>query len=210
MLFALLLIIVVSLLIDAEFFGVSRRWLGHWKIAREITELERDVALNPHNVSALNDLGRLRVLRGAPERAVEPLERAIERMHDSDEANFYLGLAYLRTGKEREGEERIKQAIELNPNFRYGEPFLRLGTHYLERGRLEEALSMLSKFEAIHTSSTEGLYLLGEAYRRLGRPEQAGEHYRKSVEAFHHSPHYKKRDERRWYWASRMALWREG
>ncbi len=207
---ALLVLLVISLLVDLQYVGLFRSVISRFKTAGEIRELEAVVALNPHNAAALNDLGRLLILNGRAREAVAPLERAIARMDDSDETHYYLGLAYLKTGREQEGEAHIIKALELNPRFRYGEPYLRLGEYYLEQGRYDDALAVLQKLGVIHSSSVEGLYRLGEVYRRRGEIERARESYRHSAAAFRHSPRYKRREERRWLWRARWALWRLG
>jgi len=207
---ALLVALVLYLLFDLQYLGFARAAVGRIKTAVEIRELQADVALNPHNAAALSDLGRLLILNGRAQEAVAPLERAIERLEDSDETNYYLGLAYLKTGREQKGEARITKALALNPRFRYGEPYLRLGEHYLAQGRYEQAQTMLRKLGEIHSSSVEGFYLLGESHRRTGDIAQARDAYRNSVAAFRHSPRYKRREERRWVWRARLALWRLG
>jgi len=207
---ALLVVLALYLVFDYQYLGFARSAVGRIKSAGEIRGLQADVDLNPHNAAALNDLGRLLILNGRAPEAVSPLEHAIERLEDSDETNYYLGLAYLKTGKEREGEARIRKALELNPRFRYGEPYLRLGEYYLNTGRHDEALTMLHKLGEIHSSSVEGFYQLGETHRQMGDLAQARDAYHKSVAAFRQSPRYKRREERRWAWMARLALWRLG
>jgi tetratricopeptide (TPR) repeat protein len=207
---ALLVVLALYLLFDFQYLGFARSAVGRIKAAGEIRELRSDVSLNPHNAAAQNDLGRLLVLSGRSQEAVAPLERAIERLDDLDETNYYLGLAYLKTGREQAGVARIERAVAINPRFRYGEPYLRLGEHYLTLGRYDDALAMLKKQGEIHTSSVEGLYQLGETYRRMGDPARARDAYRQSVTAFRQSPRYKRREERQWAWRTRLALWRLG
>ena len=207
---ALLVVLALYLFLDYQYLGVARSAVSHIKTAGEIRELRSDVELNPHNASAQNDLGRLLILQGRAPEAVAPLERAIERLDDLDETNYYLGLAYLKTGRERDGVARIEKALAINPRFRYGEPYLRLGEHYLNNGRYQDALAMLKQQGEIHTSSVEGLYLLGETYRRMGDAAQARDAYERSVAAFKQSPGYRRRQERRWFWRARLALRRLG
>ena len=206
--FAILVVLAVYLLIDVQYLGVSRVVLRYVRTARDIGELRRDVTINPHNAAAQNDLGRMLIQNGRYADAVAPLERAIERLADSDETNYYLGLAYLQTGRDDDGRRLIRKAIEMNPRFRYGEPFLRLGEYELAHGRLSEARELFERFEQIHSSSVEGFFLHGELYRRLGDADAARRFYRKAIDAFRRSPFYKRRDERRWLWKARLALWR--
>ena len=179
-----------------SFTGAHANKPGLFEIAHEGTIFLDESGDTPSGIQAK----LLRVLE----------ERAIERLDDLDETNYYLGLAYLKTGRERDGVARIEQALVINPRFRYGEPYLRLGEHYLTMGRYDDALAMLKQQGEIHTSSVEGLYQMGETYRRMGDPAQAREAYRRSLTAFRQSPRYKRRDERRWAWRARLALWRLG
>lgn len=207
---ALLVVLALYLLLDYQYLGFARSTVGWIKTAEEIRELQAGISLNPHNAAALNDLGRLLIFNGRAREAVAPLERAIERLDDLEETNYYLGLAYLKTGRERDGEARIEKALAINPRFRYGEPYLRLGEYYLNAGRDDDALAMLRNLGEIHTSSVEGFYLLGETHRRMGDLAQARNAYRTSMAAFRQSPRYKRREERRWAWLARLALWRIG
>jgi tetratricopeptide (TPR) repeat protein len=203
---AILVLVGLYLAADVRYIGWTRKMIDTVRTEREIGELSRQVALNPHNASAQNDLGRLLVLRGRFRDAIIPLEKAIERMEDTPETNYYLGLACMNSGREEEGEGRIVKALELNPRFRYGEPDFRLGAFLLKKGRIEEARAALEKGVAIHTSSAEGWYLLGQAVRAGGDKQKARTYYEKAIESFRNSPGYKRREDRRFAWKARMAL----
>jgi tetratricopeptide (TPR) repeat protein len=203
---AILVLVGLYLAADVRYVGWTRKMIDTVRTEREIGELSRQVALNPYNASAQNDLGRLLVLRGRFRDALTPLEKAIERMEDSPETNYYLGLACLHSGREEEGEARIVRALELNPRFRYGEPNFRLGAFLLNKGRIDEARGALEKGVAIHTSSAEGWYLLGQTLRAGGDKEKAKDYYKKAIESFRNSPGYKRREDRRFAWRARMAL----
>ena len=88
----------------------------------------------------------------------------MERMAESEETRCFLGLAYLWTGKPDEGEKLIREAMDQNPKFRYGEPYLRWGSFLLKIGNPGKAAGVLEKFLSIHSSSVEGHYLLGSMF----------------------------------------------
>lgn len=205
-LFALLVILGLYLAIDYQFTGVLRRGVQIFKMESEISELRRKVALNPHNAAALSDLGRLLVMRGKARDALPILERAYERLSDTEETTYYLGLASLATGRKAEGERLVLKALEKNPKFRYGEPALRLAEHYARTGRPDEAQTYFDRFFAIHSSSPEGYYKFGQFQLQTGNRAGAAESFRKAIEIFKLSPSFKKRQDRLWAYKARFHL----
>jgi tetratricopeptide (TPR) repeat protein len=205
-LIALLVIVAIYLVLDYQFVGISRRFLERFHRSTAIRSLTRELEMNPHNASARSGLGRLLVEARRYEEAVSHLERAMERMSESEETACDLGLAYLWTGRVREGEALIRSALEHNPKFRYGEPYLRWGEFVLKEGRVKEAAELLEKFLSIHSSSVEGHYFLGEAYRRDGDRQKAASILKDGLNHFRRSPRYKRRSERLWAWRSRFRL----
>jgi len=199
-LIAVLIIAAFYLAIDVRYFGVTRKLIGLVQDESAIRDLKQQVAINPSNATALKDLGRLCVRKKRYQTARHYLEQAIDRLEDSDEANYFLGLAYLKTGREDEGLSRINKALALNPRLLYGEPYLRLGEYYLEHDKRAEALTMLNHFKEIHSSSSEGFYQLGRLYLKLGDHEKAREMFKKAYEVFKMSPWYKKKIDRPWAW----------
>jgi tetratricopeptide (TPR) repeat protein len=204
---SLLVILAVYFVLDYQFIGISRRMFGRFRRASGIRALQREIAINPHDAAARRDLGRLLVDAHRYPEAIPHLERAIERMPDSEEVACDLGLSYLWTDKLREGEALIRQALERNPKFRYGEPYLRWGEFLLHNGRMKEAAERLESFRSIFSSSVEGHYLLGLAYLRSGEKEKAVSAFRAASEMFRRSPGYKRREERLWAWKTRVRLW---
>lgn len=199
-LIAILIIAAFYVAIDIRYFGISRKILNLINDEATIRELKQQVAINPSNAPALRDLGRLCVRKKRYQTARHYLEQAIDRLEDSDEANYFLGLACLMTGQEKEGLARIQKALAINSRLLYGEPYLRLGEYYLQNDKRTEALDMLNHFKEIHSSSSEGFYQLGRLYLKLGDREKAREMFRKAYEVFKVSPWYKKKIDRPWAW----------
>jgi tetratricopeptide (TPR) repeat protein len=199
-LIALLIIAAVYLAVDARYFGVTKRLIGFVRDESAIRELKQQVAVNPSDATALKDLGRLCIRKKRYQTARRYLEQAIKRLEDSDEANFFLGFAYLMTGREDEGLSRINKSLAINDRLLYGEPYLRLGEYYLAHDKRAEALNMLNHFKEIHSSSSEGFYQLGRLYSKLGDHEKAREMFRKAYAVFKVSPWYKKKIDRPWAW----------
>lgn len=203
---ALLVILVFYLALDYQFIGLSRRLFGRFRRAAAIRALLRDLSINPHDATARRDLGRFLVEARRFREAVPHLEKAVERMPESDETGCDLGLAYLWTGRVPEGEDLIRQALERSPKLRYGEPYLRWGEFLLHQGQVRPAAERLEQFRSVFSSSVEGHYLLGLAYQRAGEREKAVTAYRAALEMFKRSPGYKRREERLWAWKTRFRL----
>lgn len=205
-LIALLVIVAIYFFIDYQYVGFSRRLFGRLRRGASIRGLARDVEVNPHDAAARSDLGRLLVDGRRYAAAVPHLERAIERLADSEETVCYLGLAYLGVGRTKEGEELLRRALAKNPRFRYGEPYLHWGRLLLEQDRVQDAIATLERFREIHTSGVEGHYLLGLAYQRAGDAPRAAEMFRGALDLFRRSPAYKRRLERLWALRARLRL----
>jgi tetratricopeptide (TPR) repeat protein len=205
-LIAILIIIAFYVAIDIRYFGITRRLIGLVRDETTISDLKQQVALNPSNATALKDLGRLCVRKKRYQTARHYLEQAILRLEDSDEANYFLGLADLKTGRKEEGLARIQKALALNPRLLYGEPYLRLGEFYLDQDKRAEALDMLNHFKEIHSSSSEGFYQLGRLYMKLGDQKKAHEMFQRSYEVFKMSPWYKKKIDRPWAWKAWLKM----
>ena len=202
-LFALCVILALYVALDYQFTGIIRRGMGIFQMETEIAQLKRDIALNPHNAAAMNDIGRLLVMRGREGAALVYFEKAYERLSDLAETNYYLGLAYMGTGNEGMGEAKIKKALEINPKTRYGEPALRLAEYYAKNGRVNEARALFDQFFSIHSSSPEGHYKFGLLQNRMGDRASAIEHFSKAIEVSHLSPSFKRREERLWVMKAR-------
>lgn len=205
-LLAILVILGIYLAFDYQFTGFLRRGVQIFRLESEISGLKKVVALNPHNAAALSDLGRLLVMRGKEHQALPYLERAYERLSDTEETTYYLGLAFLAAGRESEGEALILKALEKNPKFRYGEPALRLAEYYGRKGRTEEAQTFFDRFFSIHSSSPEGYYKFGQFQLQVGNRAGAAESFRKAIEIFKLSPSFKKRQDRLWAYKARFHL----
>lgn len=183
-------------------FRLLRRF-RHWQ---EIQQLRQIVEVNPHNVVAQTDLGRELALAGRPKQALEHLRAAEPRNADSAETLYFLGYSLLRLDDWEQGNGYIQRALEIDPKFRYGEPYLRLGNYHLEQKRFAEALPYYETFRSIHTSSGEGLYKLGRCYQEVSRLAEAREALTDAVEAFRTDPRYKRREDRPWFRRARRLL----
>jgi predicted Zn-dependent protease len=206
-LLALVLVALVAAVtygyITARIFRVPRA-IQRW---RTIRELRHAVALNPHDANAQADLGRLLVEAGDPARAVPHLEAAHARAPEVAETTYYLGAARLRLGDERGGRPLVEEALARDPRLGYGEPHLRLGDYYLERGQAAEALVHLERFAEVHASSVEGQYKLARACQALGDLKRARTALEEARRAYRGAPVFKRREERLWWIRAAWLRW---
>lgn len=204
----LALLIVAALSLPGYLYasGWMFRLLRHVRHWQEIQRLKGTVVINPHNVAAQTDLGRELALAGKPRKALDHLRAAEPRSADSAETLYFLGYSLLALGDWDQGSTYVQRALEIDPKFRYGEPYLRLGDYHVNRKRFADALPYFETFHSIHTSSAEGLYKLGLCYHETGRPAKAREALGEAVETFRTDPRYKRREDRPWYRRVRRLL----
>lgn len=110
--------------------------------------------------------------RGEYMKALVEAEKAIAT--DSNYANAHVLLATLLyyTGRPREGLEKIKKAMQLNPHHPYNYPF-HLGQAYFILGRYQEAIEALEQGLGTNPSSERMRVWLAAAYAQAGREEDA-------------------------------------
>ncbi|MEK6775617.1 MAG: tetratricopeptide repeat protein [bacterium] len=207
-LLALLIVLILYFVLDRRYIGLLPDFSAPFRTRREIARLKREVTLNPHNAEALSDLGRDLVRMQRYREGVAYLDRALNKMSDIPETRFYLGLGYLYLKDLERAKEHLQKAIQLDPRYRYGEPYLRLGDYYRDINSLDDALKSYDAFTGIHTSSSEGFFKIGEVWLRKGDPEKAVTFLRKAMQAFRGSPAHKKRIDRPWFWKARLMILR--
>jgi len=159
--------------------------------------LKQELAVNPHHTSGKLELARLLLEKGRYHEAMPYLQSALEKMPDTPEVRYELGLCRLKLGDLEQGEQEITGALEQNPKVRYGEPYLRLAEAF-SRKDTTKALHYLEQFQKIQYSSCEAFYRLGKLYQQLGRRSEARQAFKEAVEIYRGLPKYKRRTERRW------------
>jgi len=108
---------------------------------------------------------------GRTDGAVRDMRRAIDRNSTYAPAYWRLGLWLLDQNHVEEAERAFGRATEVDPADRAG--WIGLARVYLQRDENARAAGLLERLVAAAPAEGYTLQLLGTAYRRLGRVEQA-------------------------------------
>ena len=94
------------------------------------------------------------------------------------DAHLLLGIVYKENGDYEAAERECTEAERISPES--GQVLLELGKLLLNRGELEGGRVRLEKALVYMPDAASVHYQLGLLYRRLGEPEKAEEHFRRS------------------------------
>jgi tetratricopeptide (TPR) repeat protein len=166
--------------------------------------------LNPRDGEAHYQLGLIHQQRQQWDDAISRFTRAVEIDPGEIDAHYQLGRIARLQGRHADAIRHFEEVVARDESFARHEVWREVGATYLESDSLEHARWALSRYAAQRPHDPEGLYLLGEAQRRLGEVEAARESYRRCLEAVDTMPSYRRREVARWRKLAREHLEREG
>ncbi|MHC4948771.1 MAG: tetratricopeptide repeat protein, partial [Planctomycetota bacterium] len=108
---------------------------------------------------------------GAVEAALVRMEELAGDRPDFAPLQHRIGLALLEAGRVDDAESRFRRAADLAPGA--PEPMVGLADVHVRRQRYEDAAALLERVLAVDDSYRTAHYLLGLAYRGLGRRQDA-------------------------------------
>ncbi|HUP64238.1 MAG TPA: tetratricopeptide repeat protein [Thermoanaerobaculia bacterium] len=123
-------------------------------------------ALDPGLPEVHVTLGKLLIMTGSFDEAIEELQTALELRPDDPEATLSLAEAHDRSGDHATAEETYRKAIASRPAYWAG--YNKLGVSYLLTGRIDDAIPMLEKAAELSPENTRTLSNLGAAYLHRG------------------------------------------
>jgi len=139
---------------------VARRWLPDpfmfLKHRARVRSLQIDIDTNPANATARRDLAKIWLAKHRPRRALPLLDQAIARDPNSIELLFLSGISHLLAGHHEQAVEALVQVTHREPNFQYGEAFLRAADALMPLGRWDDADDALERYVKINSSNIEG------------------------------------------------------
>jgi tetratricopeptide (TPR) repeat protein len=138
---------------------------------KAVPELEKALALDPRLPMAHFLLGEVYLYKGDVATGLEHFQKEIEINPVLWIAYWRMGDAYSRIEKWDEAERALKQSIWLNESF--SGPYILLGKVELKKGDAQLAAGFLERGLKVDPNNVSAHYLLGQAYRQLGRGEEA-------------------------------------
>ena len=144
---------------------------GEARFAEAIAQLDTARSLDPLAPGPGNALGRVYVVAGYPERAIEPLTAALELNPQMDLAFQQLGHAYLRLGRNAEAITAFQRAAALSGV----RDSAQLAYAYAITGNQVEAKRIVASLVQSATRRHVPSYYMAQAYAGLGDPDAAFE-----------------------------------
>lgn len=137
-------------------------------------------------------LGRQRLARGDPDRALEHFERLLATRDDFADVHYMAGLAHDQKGDLDAASRSFERALVINPG--YLEARVALSTVCERRGDFDRARSLATQAVAYARPSSDPIdattrgklanlqAALGDAYREVGDLREAVDAYRKALD----------------------------
>jgi len=138
---------------------------------KAVPELERALALDPRLPMAHFLMGEVYLYKGDVATGLAHFQKEIEINPILWIAYWRMGDAYSRIEKWDDAERALKQSIWLNETF--SGPYILLGKVELKKGDAELAAGFLERGLKTDPNNVSAHYLLGQAYRELGRVAEA-------------------------------------
>ena len=190
-----LIIIVVGL--------VARRWLPDpflfLKHQGRVRSLQADIDANASNVTARRDLAKIWLEKHRPRRALPLLDQAIARDPDSIELLYLSGVAHLLAGNHENAVTALVTVVHREPNFLYGEAYLRAADALMALGRWDDADDALERHVKINSSSLEGRFKRVRVCKARNDAEGLRKAQSDLREVWRALPSYQRRKQFGWY-----------
>ncbi len=156
----------------------ARMLLRREYVPNALEETRKSIALDPNLPLAHRLLGEIDLAAGHLEEATAEFEN--ERQRNPLDGSTYdrLGDAYARAGDYPKAEQMLERAVLLEPTSTG--PYILLGKVLLKRQEAASAAGYLERAEKMDPSNSMTHSLLGQAYRAMGKTEEA----RRQIELF--------------------------
>jgi tetratricopeptide (TPR) repeat protein len=146
---------------------MMRNDLAEWAVG----ELQKALQLDPRLPMAHFILGEFYLFKSNAQGSIEEFRKELALDPLAWYAYEGLGDAYIRIENWDEAEHTLKQAIWINPDF--SGPYILLGKVELRKGMPDLAAGFLEKALKMDPNNYSAHYMLGTAYKQLGREADA-------------------------------------
>jgi tetratricopeptide (TPR) repeat protein len=138
---------------------------------RAAENAKKALQISPNIALAHFVLGKVYLAKGDSRQALEQFEQ--ERNINPTYSPLYqfLGDLYIKKGQLREAQHSLTQALSLDQSSTG--PFILMGRVFLDDNDPQTAVSYLEHAEQMDSSNYITHYLLGQAYKQMGRKEDA-------------------------------------
>jgi len=145
--------------------------------------LTQAVEWNPKDADAWYNLGRTKYTENRFEEAIHAFQECLKRDPKNIKAEYNLGLSYYGLGRVEDALATYKAAIDWQANAaqKDPEPYIELGTLYLEQNRPEDALPYLREATQVAPEDAKGHEKLGKTYSVLEKLSEAQSELEKAV-----------------------------
>lgn len=159
--------------------------LGNLYLDRDRSDLakpvfEKATRLNPPDLSACYNLGRMKQLENDHQEAIALYKIMLDQQPEIGLVWNNLGVAYRETGNPDDAIESFQKAVRLAPDL--AEAWNNLGVAQDERRLTEKALHSYTKAIEIHPDYISPHLNLGLLHQKSGQLEDAENHYRKVLD----------------------------
>jgi Flp pilus assembly protein TadD len=144
-----------------------------------IEEYQLAEKADPNFVGVHSGLGYLYFRQGDMDSAEKEFRAELQRFPDDPSSNCYLGEILLNKASPADAEPLFRVALKANP--RYVEALLGLGRTEVGLKRADAAIEPLQRAVEIDPDNFQAHYVLGSAFRQLGRTEEAAKEQKISL-----------------------------
>lgn len=163
--------------------GLGAAWFARGSYPQAVQRICEASDLNPADPAPYLFLGRMQHVENTFDPQVrDKLQRFVTLQPDNPDANYYYAVALWKSRKDPNSkpapdiEKFLSSAVRLNPKF--APAYLQLGILHSESGNFPQAASDYETALKLDPQLEEGHYRLAQAYRQLGKPDQAKEELR--------------------------------
>jgi len=136
--------------------------------------------VTPRNFLGHVNLGTALATRHQEAEAIEHFHKALDTGHPRPEqVHFNLGLSYNAMGDSDQALWHYHTAARINP--RYAEPYIALGTFWLDQKNFDESLRYSFRALEIAKDSAKAHNNVGVALLYQGKPEEAAGHFKEAL-----------------------------
>ena len=155
------------------------------QIPKAIEFYQIALRIDPGNVGANHELGKILYRTGQFPEAASHLEQALQQEPDSAEAHNLLGKTYLKLQRLPDATEQFAEAVQLDPDNE--SMHSDLGVCLAQLRRLPEALAQFQAAVQIAPNSSQAHYNLGSLYLVSGQADAAVAEYQAALRI---DPHF--------------------